>query len=146
MQVSSPATLQGWIESFLSDLQHGNRSIHTLRSYRGDLEQFAEFNADLATAFTADNLRAFLVTFTPLRPATRAHKQAALASFFTWAVRNGLLASNPMDRVERVKLADPEPRALKREQIEQILAVIPTPQLRDRLLFRLLYETGLRIS
>ncbi|MHB8751602.1 MAG: tyrosine-type recombinase/integrase [Aggregatilineales bacterium] len=146
MQVSSPSTLKRWIEFFLSDLQHGNRSVHTLRGYRGDLEQFVQFNADLATAFTANNLRAFLATFNPLRPATRAHKQAALASFFAWAVRNGLLASNPMDLVERVKLADPQPRALKREQIEQILVVIPPPQLRDRLLFRLLYETGLRVS
>jgi len=143
---NSPSTLANWIESFLVDLRNGNRSIYTLRGYRVDLEQFATFNADTATATTSDNLRAFLDTVAHLSPATRAHKQAVLASFFAWAVRNGLLSSNPMDRVQRVRLNDPKPRALKREQIEKILAAIPKTQLRDLLLFRLIYETGLRVG
>jgi integrase len=47
-----------------------------------------------------------------------------------------------MDRVERVKLDPPAPRGIEREQAEGILAVIPAQCLRDRLLFRLLLETG----
>jgi integrase len=43
-------------------------------------------------------------------------------------------------------LDDPAPRGLRREQIEAIFAVIPRQQLRDRLLFRLIYETGLRVG
>ncbi|MGZ5949272.1 MAG: tyrosine-type recombinase/integrase [Isosphaeraceae bacterium] len=40
----------------------------------------------------------------------------------------------------------PRPRALSRGQVEAILAVIPAAQWRDRLLFRLIFETGLRVS
>jgi integrase len=51
-----------------------------------------------------------------------------------------------MAGVERVKPDAPRVLGLKRSQIERILAVIPLSQPRDRLLFRLLFETGLRIG
>jgi site-specific recombinase XerD len=86
----------------------------------------------------------FLTTQTHLSPATQARQQAALNSFFTWAVRHDLLLTNPMIKIERVRLDDPAPRGLRREQIEAIFAVIPGQQLRDRLLFRLIYETAHR--
>lgn len=143
--ISSP-TLMDWIERFLADLRNANRSAHTVRSYRVDLRQFAVFNPDLATATTVENVRAFLDTLVEVSAATRAHKQAALASFFEWSVRNGQLSSNPMNVIPRVRLDAPLPRALKREEIEKVLSVIPRRQLRDLLLFRLLFETGLRIS
>jgi len=51
-----------------------------------------------------------------------------------------------MARVARVRLDPPRPRGLKRAQVEAILAVIPATQYRDRLLFRLMFETGLRVG
>ena len=81
-----------------------------------------------------------------LRPASRARKQAALASFLDWAHRQGHVASDPMALVERVHRDPPRPRSLGREPVEAILAMIPTAQRRDRLLFRLIFETGLRVS
>src|SRR5260370_5268552 len=81
-----------------------------------------------------------------LRPATRARKQAAVARFLTWAEQQDLLDSNAMSKSERVKLEPPQPRGVERDQIECILKVIPAERLRDRLFFRLLSETGLRVS
>lgn len=40
----------------------------------------------------------------------------------------------------------PHPRGLRREEIERIFVVIPPQQARDALLFRLVFETGLRIG
>ena len=77
---------------------------------------------------------------------TRARKQAALASFLTWAYRQELIDANPMGRVERFKLTPPAPRGVGRDCVEAILAVIPPTQRRDRLLFRLIFETGLRLG
>ena len=51
-----------------------------------------------------------------------------------------------MQAIQRVRLDDPQPRALKRHQIEHILSLIPRHQIRHRLLFRLLFETGLRVG
>jgi len=45
-----------------------------------------------------------------------------------------------------VRLDEPAPRGLRWEQIEAIFAVIPRQHCRDRLLFRLIYETGLRVG
>lgn len=51
-----------------------------------------------------------------------------------------------MVKLERVQVPEPEPRGVKRELIDVVLKVIPRDQPRDQLLFRLLAETGLRIS
>lgn len=77
---------------------------------------------------------------------TRARKQAALNSFFTWAYRHDLVPANPMAKLDPVQRDTPKSLALRRDDIEKILAVIPANQPRDRLLFRLMFETGLRVS
>ena len=99
----APVTLTDLIERFLADLRNGNRSVHTLRSYRVDLTQFSAFNPEVITAITVTNVQAFLDTLTLFSPATRAHKQAALASFFEWTVGHGLATANPMAVIQRVK-------------------------------------------
>lgn len=71
---------------------------------------------------------------------------AALNSFLTWAVKHDLLDVNPLIKLNRVKVPEPGPRGVPRDQIDAVLKVIPRDHLRDQLLFRLLAETGLRIS
>jgi len=62
----------------------------------------------------------------------------------SWAYRHDLIAANPMGKLERVRLLPPTPRGLPPGQVEAILAVIPAQRHRDRLLFRLIAELGLR--
>ncbi|TME01749.1 MAG: integrase [Chloroflexi bacterium] len=100
----------------------------------------------LIQTITAGVLRKFFEMHTHLRPATRARKQAAVARFLTWAEQQELLTANPMRKIDRVKLDPPQPRGVERDQIERIFKAIPAEHLRDRLFFRLLAETGLRVS
>ena len=146
-----PAETPDWplraaIDEFLADLTQGNRSAQTRRAYAADLARFASFYEGPTRGITADVLRAFFGTLTHLSPATRARKQAALASFLRWSYRHELIDATPMARVERVRLDPPAPRGLARAQVEAILRAIPATQPRDRLLFRLLFETGLRVG
>jgi integrase/recombinase XerD len=134
------------MDTFLTDLAQANRSVHTCRAYATDLKQFAAWHGDSLQAITPAALRAYFGELIHLRPATRARKQATLASFLAWAYGQELVASNPMGRVERVKPSPPTPRGVGRTQVEAILAVIPATQRRDRLLFRLIFETGLRVG
>ena len=99
-----------------------------------------------STASTAAPTRATSPTRSATPPATRARKQAAQAKKLAWAYQHNLIASNPMARVARGQPVAALPRGLPRAQVEKILAVLPSRCKRDRLLFRLIIETGLRIG
>jgi integrase/recombinase XerD len=139
-------SLSPLVTDFLTELAQANRSPHTCRAYATDLAQFSAFYQGPVGGITAEVIRAFGATLEKLRPASRARKQAALASFLDWAHRQGLIASDPMARIERVHRDPFRPRAMSRAQVGAILAVIPAARRRDRLLFRLIFETGLRAS
>jgi len=139
-------SLQSLVTTFLGDLARANHSPHTCRAYAADLTQLCAFHQGPIQTITADILRTFFEMYAHLRPATRARKQAAVARFLTWAEQQELLEANPMRKIDRVKLDLPQPRGVERSQIERILKVIPAERLRDRLFFRLLSETGLRVS
>jgi site-specific recombinase XerD len=98
------------------------------------------------SAITPAVLRDYFRDLVHLQPATWARKQASLASFMAWAYAQELVESNPMGRVDRVKPSPPIPRGVGRTQVETILAIIPATQRRDRLLFRSIFETGLRVG
>src|SRR5712692_2026108 len=139
-------SLEILVPTFLADLAHANHSPQTCRAYATDLAQLCAFHQEPVQTITAEVLRNFFAMHVHLRPATRARKQAAVARFLTWAEQQDLLDSNPMRKIERVKLDPPQPRGVERDQIERILKAIPAEHLRDRLFFRLLLETGLRVS
>lgn len=72
-----------------------------------------------------------------------------LRRFFEWRVKRGYAAHNPFAKIKRKKVPERLPPELTLEQIERLLAVIPTntfPRLRNRLILLFLYETGCRIS
>jgi len=125
------------LDDFLVELAQANRSPHTLRAYTSDLKAHDD---DLSIPA----LRAYFAGLEDLSAGTRARKQASLSAYCRWAVRNGLIPVNPLERLERVRQQPPPPRAIPRAQFNKILAAVDTP--RDRLLLRLLFETGLRIS
>jgi len=145
-QTTEEQSLKSLVTLFLADLAHANHSPHTCRAYATDLAQLCAFHQGPIQTITADVLRTFFERHAHLRPATRARKQAAVAGFLTWAEQQELLEANPMRKIDRVKLDPPQPRGVERSHIERILKAIPAEHLRDRLFFRLLAETGLRVS
>src|SRR5437763_9931503 len=139
-------SLEIQVATFLADLAHANHSPQTRRAYASDLAQLCAFHHGPLQTITAEVLRKFFKMHAHLRPATRARKQAAVARFLTWAEQQELLTTNPMRKIDRVKLDPPQPRGVERSQIERIFKAIPADHLRERLFFRLLAESGLRVS
>lgn len=139
-------SLESLVAIFLADLAHANHSPQTCRAYATDLAQLCAFYQGSVQMLSTEVLRTFFGKHVHLQPATRARKQAAVARFLTWAEQQDLLDSNPMRKIDRVKLASPAPQGMQRDQVERILNGIPTDRLRDRLFFRLLLETGLRVG
>ncbi len=141
-----PDDLARHVADFLADLEQADRSPHTRRAYAADLRHFAAHQRGALADVDAAALRGYFATLVHLAPATRARKQAALASFLGWAYRHDLIAADPMGKVARVRPPDPAPRGLPAARVAALLKAIPRAQRRDRLLFRLLYATGLRIG
>lgn len=137
-----PTTLKNALDQFLLDLKNANKSTYTIRAYHSDLRAFSQYSPALVRDITTQHLRVFFASQSHLKPATRARRQTSLASFFAWAYRHELIPSNPMQRIDRVKVEYSLQRTPDREQIEVIFQHIPPDNLRDRLL----YETGIRIG
>ena len=81
--------------------------------------------------------------------ATLARKIATLRSFFKWAARNKLSATNPMVAIRTPRQTKRLPKAITIEQVEQLLSAPDEKDVlgtRDRALLQTLYSTGLRVS
>lgn len=82
-------------------------------------------------------------------PATMARKIATLRSFYKWAEKRGVAASNPMTAIRTPKQGKRLPRAITIEQIEKLLVTPPDGDvlgMRDRAMLETLYSTGIRVS
>ncbi|MEU6997672.1 tyrosine-type recombinase/integrase [Nonomuraea sp. NPDC046570] len=76
-------------------------------------------------------------------PATWNRHLSALISFTTWAQRQDLLATNPARHLQRRKTARRGDRAIPYTRLEALFTDDRHP-LRERVLWRLLYETAAR--
>ncbi len=136
------------------------RSDHTRRAYLGDLRSLFAFldarapGADLSS-LTLPLLRAWLSAQAADGAArtTLARRTSAVKTFTTWAVRRGLMASDPATRLQMPKARRTLPAVLRQDQAREALdaADVGAQQgdplaLRDRLIVEMLYATGIRVS
>jgi len=140
--------LEDLLERFLLELRNAGRSPHTITNYRADL---ARLVAHVGAAMPAANLsrvalQNYLTTLEEKSPATRARHQASMRAFLKWCHAQGHIERNPAEHLQSVRVPQPYPRAIDDGAIEKILRAIPPDNLRDRLLFTLVAETGVRIS
>lgn len=157
-----PANLSAALSEFLDHLiLERNFSPETERAYRADLDRFVEFwekefanePARRTPLSRIDTLavRAHIASLHRARLSNRslARHLSALRSFFAWACARGYLESNPARGVASPRTPKTLPRALSLPETGRLLEVegesAAFPE-RDRLLFELLYATGLRVS
>lgn len=134
------------VAAFLAAKQQTLRA-NTRRAYRADLQLFArQFPALDAAAVTGDLLRAFLAASDDRAATTLARRRSALRSCFSWAQRTGLLPTDPSGALDAIMLPQRTPRPLSTDQVEVFLAAIPARHPRNRLLFTLPAETGIRVG
>lgn len=82
-------------------------------------------------------------------PATMARKIATLRSFYKWAHKNSITASNPMTMIRTPKQVKRLPKVVSLEQIEQLLSAPNDNEVlgaRDRAMLETLFSTGIRVS
>lgn len=140
--------LEDLIERFLQELKNANRSRYTIINYRADLGRFVRH---VGTQMPIENLsrqavQNYLSTLEEKAPTTRARHQAAIRAFLKWCHAQGHIQRDPAQHLPSIRVPQPYPRALDDATIQRVLKAIPPDNLRDRLLFTLVAETGLRIG
>jgi site-specific recombinase XerD len=127
-------------------------SKNTRAAYRRDLFDFLGFchNHDvdpLAATRPVIDAYARSLDANGKAPATVARRLAALASFFGYLVDESIVASSPVDRVHRPRVAQESPRlGLDRAEAAALLAAAAAAGARDDALITLLLLNGLRVS
>ncbi len=132
-----------------------------MKSYRRDLRRYLEHlraegieDLDQITEQTVTGflmaLREGTTEHPPLGASSAARAVVAVRGFHKFAVRDGLIGTDPSSAVRPPAPAKRLPKALSISQVEAILEAAGAPgtvlALRDRALLELLYGTGARIS
>ncbi len=134
------------IEVFVASLRQRSVPVNTVKSYAHDLRLFVQVVPSDLSAVTPEAIEAFLAGNGHLSPATRRRRYSTLCTFYRWLIRHEIVEVNPMERLDSTEQVQREPRPLKPETVTKILQAVPASNLRDRTLFTLLYETGIRVG
>ncbi len=130
-------------QAFEQFLEVSSFAWRTRESYAEDLAPlFAECGQLPVAGLTADAIRAFLARQESLAPATYNRRLAALRSFTRWLREQRWVTEALLDGIERKPEGKRVARALDAQKVESVLRKIDDP--RDRALFWLIYEGGLR--
>src|SRR5215469_17593411 len=133
-------------EAFVANLRQRSVPKNTIKSYAHDLHLFVQaVPADL-TEVTLDHIQTFLTRNEKHSVATRQRRYSTLCTFYHWLIRHEVLTTNPMDHLDPIEQVQREPRPLPPETVTKILQAIPASNLRDRTLFTLIYDTGIRVG
>ncbi len=146
------------IDSFLRFLTFEKRaSEYTIVSYKNDLSQFSKFLKYHAPStniihVSHEDIRAWIVDLVSKNntPRTVNRKVSTLRSFFKFLHQRGHLNKNPTHKVQALKADYPLPSFVQVKEISDLLSKFSFPDdftgLRDKLMFELMYGTGMRLS
>jgi len=142
-------------------LQYERRySAHTLESYLRDTTQFSEYlllqyGYNSYRDVTHHQVRSWVVALLHQKIGTVSvrRKLSALAHFFKWLRRKGLVDHNPMVKVHLPKVPDRLPKSIAEKSLQQLWNLSEADEdvknfsmIRDKALLSLLYGGGLRRS
>jgi integrase/recombinase XerC len=147
------------IERFLVYISNKNTgSHHTADAYGRDLARFMTYLKDqniLSWSLVDKDLAKKYIDFlcgdasNYLKSSTLNRNLSGLRSFFNYLVLGGKASANPFIRIRAPRGSKLLPDFLLFEEVERLLDAIPTdtPEgKRDRVLFELMYASGLRVA
>lgn len=157
MDVKSPLNIEDYQTSYLSYLKMEGKSPRTIEGYKLDLDQlFSHIRAEnpdqeiILQEINLQMIRDFLRWLSDKNDVNRsiARKIAALASFFKWCKLEGLISSNPMDKIKRPRFEKKLPHFFSEEEMLVLLRIPDTEDkfgIRNRAILELIYSSGLRL-
>ncbi|MEE9392628.1 MAG: tyrosine-type recombinase/integrase [Planctomycetota bacterium] len=153
-------TFQDTFQAYMLQLAADGRSGHTINQYRRHLARFANWldetnrpteihdidHQDLA-AFLASESATHDAAGKKKRPTSINTIRSSLKTFFCFVHAAGYAPRNAGRLIRRAICGDPPPRAMSEsEELRFKKALKDHPCKRDRVLFRLMLQTGIRIG
>ena len=120
-------------------------AAHTQRAYRRDVDPSADFVVKPLRTVTLGDVQAFADSLARLAPASRVRTLAAVKSLLSFGQRVGYLPLNVGVALRPPKVKNTLAERLLAEGATQRLLVLE-PDLRNRVMLRLCYAAGLRVS
>jgi len=158
-----------WLDRFNGYLRMRNYSPRTIKKYEQTIQRFARYawlrerlgsdrvliddaafkNAPLdadvnVSAALVTDYFSFLSGTRDYKPKTLHRMISTLSSFYRYLYVQGAVVANPMLGVERPRIKNQELKYLKHSQVIRLINTIESE--RDRLIVRLIYATGVRVS
>ena len=141
------------LDKFLRTLRERNASLHTIKAYTGDLNNFAQYIGSRKwPEIDHITIRGFLSHLYEkgLGKTSVARSLAAVRSLYRWLAQEGIVEHNPAALVSTPRLPKKLPRVPTVEEINSVLdgdmpEIASFPE-RDRLMLELLYGCGIRNS
>ena len=153
MTKPATTTVEKAIAKFIRALQERNASVHTIKAYRTDLEEFAAYVGPQGWRDVDHVLiRGYLSSLYErgLSKTSVARALAALRSLYRWLAQEGVVDQNPAKLVATPKLPKKLPRVPTIEEVNTVLdSQMPESSAfaeRDRVILELLYGCGIRNS
>lgn len=146
------------ITNFIQYISYERRySESTIKAYEKDLISYAEFLADTYDISSTLNsthqiIRSWIVKLMDdgISPRSVNRKISSLKSYFKYLLKEGVIESNPAQRITTVKTAKKLPAYINQDEINDLLdlpiANNDFKSKRDRLIIEILYLTGIRRS
>ena len=144
------------IDDFLKYLQAEKRyAVHTVKAYKNDLNQFHAFCQDSdreGMDLNYRTIRSWVVFLMDSGYSSRTvhRKLTSLSTYCKYLIKEGVLDSNPLDRVLKPKLKKRVPAFVEEGKLDTLLEEFEFGDdfkgIRNRLVLDLLYQTGMRRS
>lgn len=129
-------------------IDNGERKPKTVSFYHDTTKNIvAHFQGQIVQKISAPAIQKFLIylrTEKNFAPQNVHHHYRTLNMIFAYAVRQELIVKNPMDKVDRPKLARKRVDALTQEEAAAFFAALQEQPLDFRCLLHLLITTGIR--
>ena len=136
-----------WVEKGLSD--------NTLSSYRRDLQALSTWQASIGSGvltLSEGEVQDYLAHRLSLGISARSTARflSCVRGFYKYLVRERHVQVNPLSNVALPKLGRPLPKTLHKEDVDNLLSVIPDTAdavgWRDKAMLEVLYACGLRVT
>ncbi|MCP4219091.1 MAG: tyrosine-type recombinase/integrase [bacterium] len=126
-------------------------SPHTVKAYTRDIRNFLDYFREGKLDVNKANIRDYIssVFLRTKNKATVSRTIYSLRSFYSYLMKQGVVARNPFDVISVPRIEKKLPEILTEREVIAFLDILPTEtflQLRNKAVFEFLYATGLRIS